>query len=103
MTSQFENQLRALLDLPLGSTTLRRSAVMLNLVGAPGYVGSPVIDGLVQLLSEPDVHVHLYGKQECRPGRKMGHITVLGDSTEELVAIAEDIAATVVIRGENRQ
>ncbi len=103
VTSQFENQLRALLDLPLGSTTLRRSAVMLNLVGAPGYVGSPVIDGLVPLLSEPDVHVHLYGKQECRPGRKMGHITVLGDSTEELVAIAEDIAATVVIRGENRQ
>lgn len=103
VTSQFENQLRALLDLPLGSTALTRSAVMLNLVGAPGYQGTPVFDGLSTLLAMPDVHVHLYGKTECRPGRKMGHITVLGESMPELIALAETIASSVVIRGENQQ
>lgn len=103
VTSQFENQLRALLDLPLGSTKLTRSAVMLNLVGAPGYQGTPVIEGLSTVLAMPDVHVHLYGKTECRPGRKMGHITVLGDSMPELIALAESIGSSVVIRGENQQ
>jgi len=103
VTSQFENQLRALLDLPLGSTTLRRPAVMMNLVGAPGFVGAPVVEGLDRLLAIPDVHVHLYGKTECRPGRKMGHVTILGESVETLIAMADEIAASVVIRGETKQ
>jgi 5-(carboxyamino)imidazole ribonucleotide synthase len=83
-TSQFENHLRAILGLPLGSTTARGDAVMLNLVGA--------LPPLERLLAVPGAHVHLYGK-EPRPGRKLGHVTLVdGDeaAVAEVVALARD-------------
>ena len=79
-TSQFENHLRAILGLPLGATAARSSSVMVNLVGA--------LPPLERLLSIPGAHVHLYGK-EPRPGRKLGHVTLVGASDE---ALAEAIA-----------
>jgi len=79
-TSQFENHLRAILGLPLGATAARSSSVMVNLVGA--------LPPLERLLSIPGAHVHLYGK-EPRPGRKLGHVTLVGASDETL---AEAIA-----------
>jgi 5-(carboxyamino)imidazole ribonucleotide synthase len=81
-TSQFENGIRAVLNLPLGSGALvRPAAVMLNLLGVRSGVGVP--DSVVGLMRHPRVSFHLYGKKDSRKGRKMGHLTALGDSVEE--------------------
>lgn len=69
-TSQFENHIRAVLGMPLGPTTLNHSALMTNLIGDE-------VDQAQALESEPDTYVHLYGKAEAKPGRKMGHVTKL--------------------------
>jgi 5-(carboxyamino)imidazole ribonucleotide synthase len=82
MTSQYEQHLRAVLDLPLGPTDLIRPGAMINLLGAPGHTGPAVYDGWDKLLAIPEVYPHLYGKEETRPFRKMGHITALGDTVE---------------------
>lgn len=103
VTSQFENQLRACLNLPLGRTDLRGHALTANLVGEPGYVGTPVIEGIDTLSQIPDAHLHLYGKDECRPGRKMGHFTLLGEDHHELVQRLESIRKVLIIRGDTPQ
>jgi 5-(carboxyamino)imidazole ribonucleotide synthase len=74
-TSQFENHLRAILGHPLGSTALCAPSVMVNLVG-----GMPALD---ELLALPNAHVHLYGK-EPRAGRKLGHVTLVGATDEDV-------------------
>ncbi len=85
-TSQFEQHVRAILGLPLGSTTSRsRASVMCNVVGGPD--GSDPSDRLPVALAVPGAHVHLYGKHP-RPGRKLGHVTALGSSTDEARAAA---------------
>jgi 5-(carboxyamino)imidazole ribonucleotide synthase len=79
VTSQFEQHLRAILDWPLGSTDLiRPAAVMVNILGE---VEAPEALNPSPLLALEDVHFHWYGKA-ARPGRKLGHITVLGDNLE---------------------
>lgn len=103
VTSQFENQLRACLDLPLGSTELRGIALTANLVGASGYIGSPVVEGLDEFSQIADAHIHLYGKNECRPGRKMGHLTLIGSDYDELIRRLETIRKNLIIRGEAPQ
>lgn len=102
VTSQFENQLRACLNLPLGDTSLRAHALTMNLVGMSGYAGAPVLEGLDALLREPGVHLHLYGKSACRPGRKMGHITWIGSDHASLIESYERMRAYVQIRGAER-
>jgi 5-(carboxyamino)imidazole ribonucleotide synthase len=87
VTSQFEQQLRAILDLPLGDTSFLKPAGMLNIVGKVGDQNKINIKDLQELLKIPNIHLHLYGKKESRPGRKMGHITVLGESIEEIEAL----------------
>ncbi len=82
MTSQFEQQLRCLLNLPLGGTALRSPAIMINILGAYAYTGKPIYDGISEVMAMENVYVHLYGKKETRPFRKMGHITILCDSIE---------------------
>jgi phosphoribosylaminoimidazole carboxylase len=79
-TSQYENHLRAILNLPLGSTSLKvSSSIMLNLIGHSSSMSE--IKKIVHVaLAVPGASVHLYGKKECRKGRKMGHITLVGDS-----------------------
>jgi 5-(carboxyamino)imidazole ribonucleotide synthase len=103
VTSQFENQLRACLDLPLGSTELRGVALTANLIGEMGFVGSPVIEGLDELSQIPDAHIHLYGKDECRPGRKMGHLTLIGKNHDELIQRFELVRNSLIIRGDTPQ
>jgi 5-(carboxyamino)imidazole ribonucleotide synthase len=80
LTSQFEQQLRAICGLPLGSTELLRPAAMANLLGDLWQRGEP---NWQAALADPSVKVHLYGKAEPRPGRKMGHLTALGASRDE--------------------
>ncbi|MBO0937206.1 5-(carboxyamino)imidazole ribonucleotide synthase [Fibrella sp. HMF5335] len=83
-TSQFEQHWRAILNLPLGDTTAHGPAAMINLLGEPGHTGPAVYEGLETLLAMPGVSPFFYGKAQTRPGRKMGHITVLDDSLDGL-------------------
>jgi 5-(carboxyamino)imidazole ribonucleotide synthase len=84
-TSQFEQLNRILLDLPLGNTDMVQPAAMINLVGAEGQSGPYKLKYTEELLSEPGVYVHLYNKAEIRPHRKMGHITVMAGTLQELL------------------
>jgi 5-(carboxyamino)imidazole ribonucleotide synthase len=82
-TSQFENGLRAILGLPLGSTEMvKPAAVMINLLGERTGVGTPT--SVKGFLSHDKAKLHLYSKESSRPGRKMGHITLVGDDIEEV-------------------
>ncbi len=93
VTSQFENHVRAVLDLPLGSTaTQHRHVASVNVFGGPG--GEDPAALLARALAIDGVHVHLYGKQ-ARPGRKLGHVTVCGDDADAVRAQAWSAAAAL--------
>lgn len=84
-TSQFAQHLRAVCSLPLGSTEkIHNAAGMINLLGSSSAYGAPVYTGLGEALNTPGVNPHLYGKSTVKPHRKMGHVTVTGDSMEEV-------------------
>jgi 5-(carboxyamino)imidazole ribonucleotide synthase len=91
-TSQFEQQVRAVCGLPLGSTKILRPAAMANLLGEVWMSGEP--DWAKALTSE-GVHLHLYGKTEPRPRRKMGHLTALADTAEEAMARVTEARAAL--------
>ncbi|RYE86447.1 MAG: 5-(carboxyamino)imidazole ribonucleotide synthase [Myxococcales bacterium] len=93
ITSQFEQQLRAVCGLPLGATTQLRPAVMVNLLGDLWAHGEPRWEAACR---HPGVKLHLYGKLDPRPGRKMGHLTALADSVDEALAAA--LAAREALR-----
>ncbi len=97
-TSQFEQHLRAVLGLPLGSTRLKTAAVMVNLLGAEGYAGPAVYDGLADCLAIEGVHVHIYGKRETRPYRKMGHVTVIAPTAADALAKAESVKPLIEVK-----
>ena len=86
--SQFEQHLRAILDLPLSKPELLCPAVMVNILGNERSSGSYVIEGLTKLFSVPGVKLYVYGKKTSKPGRKLGHITATGDSVKEALARA---------------
>ena len=96
-TSQFEQHWRAVLNLPLGDTRLRCPAVMVNLVGSEGHSGKAHYEGLDQILKFQGVSVHLYGKLETRPFRKMGHVTVLDDTLQNAKQKAKIIKTTLKV------
>ncbi len=100
VTSQFEQHLRAVCGLPLGSTELIRPSVMVNLLGAAGAEGTPQIRGYHELLAEKNAFLHWYGKRDVRPNRKMGHFTVLDDSLESALSRAARLERTVRIEGD---
>ncbi len=89
-TSQFEQQVRAICGLPLGDTALLSPVVMVNILGDAWAKGEPRWD---VLQSDPAVHLHLYGKSEARPGRKMGHFTVQAADAETALAKARELKA----------
>jgi len=76
ITSQFEQLLRAIYNLPLGDAAIRVPSAMVNLLGEEGYSGSPVYEGLHEVLRLSGAHLHLYGKNTTTPFRKMGHVTL---------------------------
>ena len=92
-TSQFEQHVRAVCGLSLGVTELLRPSAMVNLLGDLWSSGEP---NWPAALSEPNIHLHLYGKRQPRPGRKMGHLTALADSIEEAEASAIRARARLV-------
>lgn len=97
-TSQFEQHVRAVLDLPLGYTELKAAGVMANLVGAEGYSGDVVYQGYDELLGEPGVNIHIYGKAKTRPFRKMGHVTVVAKDRDEARKRAEWAKNSILVK-----
>ena len=83
VTSQFEQHLRSVLNLPLGATDIKTNAVMVNLLGEPGHDGAAKYAGIEEVLATDGVGLHLYGKKFTRPFRKMGHITVVDKDMAE--------------------
>jgi 5-(carboxyamino)imidazole ribonucleotide synthase len=84
ITSQFEQHIRAILNLPLGATDLLVPAAMVNVLGAEGHTGEAVYKGIENVMSEKGTHIHLYGKKLTKPFRKMGHITITDPDIESL-------------------
>jgi len=79
VTSQFEQHLRAILNLPLGDTAIIKAGVMVNLLGDFGYEGTAIYQGIEDVLKFSGVYIHLYGKEKTKPFRKMGHATIVDD------------------------
>lgn len=97
-TSQFEQHLRAVMNMPLGNTDLRMPAAMVNLLGEDGYTGEAVVEGIDEVLSLKGVYLHLYGKKTTKPFRKMGHITILSESADTLKKQALEIKNMIKIK-----
>lgn len=101
-TSQFEQIIRAVTNLPLGSTKLISPSVMVNLLGEEGYEGEPFIEGIHEALEIPELSFHFYGKKETKPFRKMGHITVLSEDLDEALKKALKAKDILKIRGSKK-
>jgi 5-(carboxyamino)imidazole ribonucleotide synthase len=101
-TCQFEQHIRAILALPLGSAQLWAPATMINLIGEPGSTGAARIVGLTEAMATPGATVHIYGKNECRPFRKMGHITVVDDSMDRALEKAKQLRDVVTFHGADK-
>jgi 5-(carboxyamino)imidazole ribonucleotide synthase len=93
VTSQFEQQVRAVCGLPLGATDLLRPAAMANLLGDVWAQGEPEWAALLAL---PEVKLHLYGKAAAKPGRKMGHLTAFGDNVEAAATLARSARKALI-------
>jgi 5-(carboxyamino)imidazole ribonucleotide synthase len=94
-TSQFEQHLRAILDLPLGNTDSKVAGIMVNLVGAEGYSGNVVYENIAEILGRDGVTPHIYGKKQTRPFRKMGHVTIVNEDINEARRIAEEVKNSI--------
>ena len=94
-TNQFEQHLRAILNLPLGSTESKVAGVIVNLVGAEGYQGKVVYENIEQIMAMEGVTPHIYGKKETRPFRKMGHVTIVNPNINKARQIAEQVKNTI--------
>ena len=99
-TSQFENHLRAILNLPLGNTTSKVAGIMVNLVGEEGYEGQVVYENIEKIMAIDGVTPHIYGKRETRPFRKMGHVTIVNEDMAEARKIAEEVKNSIRVISE---
>ncbi len=96
ITSQFENHVRAVLNLPLGSTAMvKPAAVMINLLGKKE--GPGIVDDYREALKDESMHLHIYGKEKSRLGRKMGHITMLGGNSQTILNRLKKIEPKIII------
>ncbi|MFT5595901.1 MAG: 5-(carboxyamino)imidazole ribonucleotide synthase [Flammeovirgaceae bacterium] len=100
ITSQYAQHLRCILGLPLGDTSLRVPAAMVNLLGEAGFSGPVQYEGLEEALSESGVYIHLYGKTDTEPFRKMGHVTITANSAEKARDLAHKIKDTIKVKSE---
>ncbi len=96
-TSQYAQHLRAILGLPLGDTTIISPSVMINLLGEKGHTGEAHYDGIRNAMANGGVYVHLYGKKETKPMRKMGHVTILADTLESAIASAKKVQQQIKV------
>jgi 5-(carboxyamino)imidazole ribonucleotide synthase len=96
-TSQYEQHLRAILNLPLGSTDAYLPSAMVNLLGEKGNSGEARYDGLEEVLRTSGTHIHLYGKKLTKPFRKMGHVTIMDENIESLKKKANFVKQTLKV------
>jgi 5-(carboxyamino)imidazole ribonucleotide synthase len=99
-TNQFEQHLRAILDLPLGETESKAGGVMVNLVGEEGFSGNVVYENISKIMKLKGVTPHIYGKKITRPFRKMGHVTIVNANLSEARKIAEAVKKTIRVISE---
>jgi len=97
LTNQFEQHIRAILNLPLGNTKSKIAAIMVNLVGEEGYTGDAYYKNLEQILNLDGVTPHIYGKKQTRPYRKMGHVTIVNNDISKARKIAEVVKNTIKV------
>lgn len=100
-TSQFENHLRAILNLPLGNTDSKLAGIMVNLVGEDGFSGNVIYENIETILSWNGVTPHIYGKKQTRPFRKMGHVTIVNKDINQARKIAEEVKNTIRVISNN--
>lgn len=91
VTSQFEQHMRSVLNLPLGSTEILQAGAMINLLGEKGYEGDVYYEGLEKFIGKPGVHPHIYGKAQTKSFRKMGHVTIAGKDLEKVKTLALEV------------
>lgn len=96
--SQFDMLLRIMLNYPLGNPMSILPSVIVNILGTPGYEGKAVYEGLDKVLAMDNVFLHIYGKPETRPGRKMGHATIIGTDMDQLVKRAHEIKKFIKVK-----
>jgi len=97
-TSQFAQHLRAIFNLPMGATTARNHAVMVNLLGEPGHEGLAKYEGVEEVLAIEGVYVHLYGKKYTKPFRKMGHVCIVHSDRDMAFKNAMFVKETLKVR-----
>ncbi|MBT27898.1 MAG: 5-(carboxyamino)imidazole ribonucleotide synthase [Flavobacteriaceae bacterium] len=100
-TSQFEQHIRAILGLELGDVSQKGKAIMLNLVGEENFFGKVIYSNLDDALADDSSYVHIYGKEETRPNRKMGHITIICDNFEDAYIKAKNFKNTIKVKSIN--
>ena len=96
-TNQFEQHLRAILNLPLGSTTSKLGGIMVNLVGEEDYTGEVVYKNIETIMKMEGVTPHIYGKKITKPFRKMGHVTIVNEDINKARQIAEKVKKTIKV------
>lgn len=94
-TNQFEQHLRAILNLPLGKTDSKTAGVMVNLVGEEGFSGDVMYQNIEKIMAMEGVTAHIYGKRQTRPFRKMGHITIIDNDIDKARAVAQKVKNTI--------
>jgi 5-(carboxyamino)imidazole ribonucleotide synthase len=99
-TSQFENHLRSVLNLPLGNTDSKVAGIMVNLVGEEGFSGPVIYENIEKIMAIDGVTPHIYGKKETRPFRKMGHVTIANEDMAAARKIAEEVKNSIRVISE---
>lgn len=97
-TSQYAQHLRSVLNLPLGDTTLITPGAMINILGEKGFTGPAIYEGLEKILGISGVHPHIYGKSDTKPFRKMGHVTITGETLIQVKRIADEVKETIKVK-----
>lgn len=97
-TSQYEQHLRAILGLPLGETRVLTPSAMVNILGQPDHWGKPIYEGIEQVFATEGAHVHIYGKPETKPHRKMGHVTVTHPNLDTVKENANFVKETLKVK-----
>ena len=97
MTSQFDQHLRSILDLPLGETELIIPGIMVNLVGENMIEGEVIYQNINDIFDIPGVFVHIYGKKKSRLNRKMGHITIVNEDIDKAIEIGKKIKKKIKV------
>jgi 5-(carboxyamino)imidazole ribonucleotide synthase len=97
-SSQFDMLWRIMLDYPLGNTDAIISSIMVNIIGADGFTGPVKYEGLEEVLKIENAFVHLYGKKQTKPGRKMGHVTILSNEKQELLHRSNKVKRLLVAK-----